>query len=75
MLSEESRKEIRKVIKENKEWTDVLAEWDKSGVDPFAEKLVSFSIKGKNHLKLKKIARKRKKSMSDVVDELIEECA
>lgn len=72
MLSAESKRGIKKIIKENKKWTDRFAEWDRTGVDPFAEKLVSFSLKEKNHLKLKKIAHESGKSMSDIVDDLIE---
>ena len=65
-------KEIKKIVKENKPWTDLFERWDRTGVDPFAEKLVSFSIRKENHIKLKKIAKSRGISMSDIIDDLIE---
>ena len=74
MLSMEDRNRIIAVIKDNKMWTDRFAEWDETGIDPFVEKVVSFSIKEKNHIKLKRISQEKKESMSDIVDLLIEKC-
>ena len=73
MLSKEGRREIERIVKENKKWTDKLEKWDRTGIDPFAETLVSFSIKEENHQKLKRIAKARNESMSNIIDSLIEE--
>ena len=65
-------KEIRRILKENKKWIDMFEKWDRTGIDPFSEKKVCFSIKDINHHKLKKIAKTQKISMSDIIDNLIE---
>ncbi|MBU0898647.1 MAG: hypothetical protein KKB03_03140 [Nanoarchaeota archaeon] len=67
-----SLQEINKIVKENKKWTNLFERWDRTGIDPFEEKLVSFSIKKMNHEKLKTIAKMHHTSMSDIIDDLIE---
>jgi len=68
-------KDIKKVMKEDEKWTNLFERWDRTGIDPFAEKKVTLSIREENHVRLKDIARKRGKSMSDIVDNLIEKHA
>ena len=68
MLSQE----IRKIMKENNKYAKMLEEYDKTGIFPLDKIRRSFTIKQMNYQKLKKISKRTEKSMSDLLDEMIE---
>ena len=68
MLSQE----IRRIMKENEEYTKILEDYDKTGEFPLDKIRRSFTLKRINIKRLKKTSEKTKKSMSDILDELIE---
>ena len=65
--------DIEKILVKYKKYTDAFEEFDRTGKWPLQKIRRSFTIRQGNYQKLKKEAAKRKMSMSDLLDELIEE--
>ncbi len=68
MLSQE----IRRIMKENDKYAKMLEDYDRTGEFPLDKIRRSFTLKRINIKRLKKKSEKTKKSMSDILDELIE---
>ena len=66
-------KELKRIMRENERYALILEEYDKTGKNPLKKTRQSFTIKRMNHERLKKEAKIRRESMSDILDELIEE--
>jgi hypothetical protein len=68
MLSQE----IRKVMKENEKYADMLAEYDRTGKLPIEKIRRSFTLKRMTVSKLKEASDNSGKSMSDIIDCLVD---
>lgn len=68
MLSQE----IRRIMKKNERYTQMLEYYDRTGRFPLKKIRRSFTLKEMNISKLKKVSRKTGKSMSGILDNLIE---
>ena len=67
--------DIRRIMKENKKFTDMLEYYDRTGRFPLQKIRRSFTLKEINITKLKEMSKKTGKSMSDILDDFIEEHA
>ncbi len=65
-------KEIERIMRENKKYTDILEEYDRTGKFPLDKIRRSFTLKRMNFDKLKKTSDKKGESMSDLLDVLID---
>lgn len=65
-------KDIKDVIKENMRYTRMLEEYDKKREFPLDKTRKNFTIKKGNYWKLKSTSKKTGKSMSEIIDEVIE---
>lgn len=65
-------REIKRVMKENERYAQMLEYYDRTGRFPLHKVRRSFTLKEMNITKLKKMSKKSKKSMSDMIDEFIE---
>ncbi|MBI4173502.1 MAG: hypothetical protein HY519_02165 [Candidatus Aenigmarchaeota archaeon] len=63
---------IRRIIRENKRYTDMLEYYDRTGKLPLAKVRRSFTLRTMNIEALKSAAKATDKSMSGLLDELIE---
>jgi len=68
MLSQE----IRRIMKENEKYTKMLEEYDRTGKFPLEKIRRSFTLKRMTINKLKKMSKKTGKSMSDIIDGLVD---
>ena len=68
MLSQE----IKRIMKENEKYANILEEYDKTGKFPLEKIRRSFTLKRMTINKLKKLSKNTGKSMSDIIDSLIE---
>jgi len=68
MLSQE----INRIMKENEKYAKILEEYDKTGKFPLEKIRRSFTLKRMSINKLKKLSKDKGKSMSDIIDSLIE---
>jgi len=64
--------EIRRIMKENEKYTDMLEYYDRTGRFPLDKIRRSFTLKEMNTTKLKQLSKKTGKSMSDILDGLID---
>lgn len=65
-------KEIRKVLEENKKYTDMFEEYDRTGVFPLEKTRRSFTLKQRTVQRLKELSMKSGKNMSEYIDFLID---
>ena len=63
---------IRRIMKDNKKYTKMLEEYDRTGIFPLDKIRRSFTIKQMSYAKLKNMSDESGKSMSDLLDEMIE---
>jgi hypothetical protein len=68
MLSQETRR----IIEENSKYTDMLAEYDRTGHLPIEKVRRSFTLKRSTMTRLKAASKKTGKSMSGLIDALVE---
>ena len=68
MLSQETRR----IMRENKRYADMLEEFDRTGKLPLEKVRRSFTLKRATMKKLRKISRKSGKSMSGMIEALVE---
>ncbi len=66
-------REIRRIMKENEKYTRILEEYDRTGQFPLEKIRRSFTLKRITINKLKNLSKKKRKSMSKILDELVEE--
>jgi len=64
--------EIKKIMKENEKYAHMLEEYDRTGIFPLDKIRRSFTIKQMSYKKLKNLSKKMHKSMSDILDEMID---
>lgn len=65
-------RDIRRIMKENQRYADMLEYYDRTGRLPLRKVRRSFTLKDINFSHLKELSRKTGKSMSGILDELIE---
>ena len=65
-------KEIKRIMKENEKYTRMLEEYDKTGKFPLEKIRRSFTLKRMTINKLKKTSKDSGKSMSDIIDSLVD---
>lgn len=68
MLSQE----IKRIMKENEKYAKILEEYDRTGKFPLEKIRRSFTLKRMTINKLKSLSKKTGRSMSDIIDSLIE---
>lgn len=68
MLSQE----IRRIMKENEKYAKMLEDYDRTGKFPLEKIRRSFTLKRMTIDKLKSLSKKTGRSMSDIIDSLIE---
>lgn len=64
--------EIRRIMKENEKYAELLEYYDRTGRLPLKKERRNFTLKDINFHRLKKASKKTGKSMSRILDELIE---
>lgn len=64
--------EIEKIMKENEKYAKILEEYDETGVFPLEKIRRSFTLKRMSFNKLKNISKKTGKSMSEILEVLID---
>jgi len=69
MLSQE----IERIMKENEKYARMLEEYDRTGEFPLEKVRRSFTLKRISINKLKETSKNTGKSMSDIIDELVDE--
>jgi hypothetical protein len=70
MLSQE----IRRIMKENEKYANMLEEFDRTGEFPLDKIRRSFTLRKMTMSKLKKVSQKTGKSMSAIIDSVVEKC-
>ena len=65
-------RDIRRIMKENEKYAKLLEYYDKTGRLPLKKSRRNFTIKEITFHRLKKASKKTGKSMSDILDELVE---
>lgn len=65
-------REIERIMKENEKYAKMLEEYDRTGKLPFDKIRRSFTIRHSTFQTLKNQSKKTGKSMSDILDELVE---
>jgi len=64
--------EIKRIMKENKKYADMLEEYDRTGHLPIEKIRRSFTLKRMSYNKLKQASSVQGKPMSQILDEIIE---
>lgn len=65
--------EIKRIMKENEKYAKMLEEYDKTGKFALDKIRRSFTLKRMTTDKLKKMSQETGKSMSDIIDKLVDE--
>ena len=65
-------REIRRTMKENEKFVRMLEEYDRTGKSPWGKIRRSFTLKRMTVEKLKETSKKTGKSMSDIIDKLVD---
>ena len=65
-------REIRRTMKENEKFVRMLEEYDRTGKPPWEKIRRSFTLRRMTVEKLKETSRKTGKSMSDIIDKLVD---
>jgi len=68
-----SLQEIRRIMKENEKYAKMLEEYDRTGKFPLDKLRRSFTLRRITINKLKGMSKQSGKSMSDIIDKLVEE--
>ena len=66
-------REIEKIMKKNEKYTKILEEYDKTGIFPLDKVRRSFTLKNMTIKKLKSHSKRTGKSMSDILDNLVDQ--
>lgn len=64
--------EIERIMKENEKYLRILEEYDRTGVFGLDKVRRSFTLKNMTMSKLKSVSKTTGKSMSDIIDDLVE---
>jgi len=65
-------KDVKRLMKENEKYTQILAEYDETGVFPLKKIRRSFTLKQATMRKLRELAAREGKNMSNYIDFLID---
>ena len=65
-------REIERIMKENEKYLRILEDYDRTGVFGLDKVRRSFTLKNMTMNKLKAISKSTGKSMSDIIDDLVE---
>jgi|TARA_Y100000034_G_scaffold88708_1_gene106483 hypothetical protein len=65
-------KDVERLIKENEKYTQILEEYDQTGVFPLKKIRRSFTLKHRTVRKLRELSKQSGKNMSEFIDFLIE---
>lgn len=65
-------RDIRRTMKENEKFVRMLEEYDRTGKPPWGKIRRSFTLKRMTVEKLAKTSKKTGKSMSDIIDKLVD---
>jgi len=65
-------REIEKIMKKNEKYAKILEEYDRTGVFPLDKVRRSFTLTHMTINKLKSHSKRTGKSMSDILDDLVE---
>ncbi len=65
-------KDIERIMRENKKYTDMLEEYERTGEFPLEKIRRSFTLKRANVNKLKRSSKEKGEIMSDLLDGLID---
>jgi hypothetical protein len=63
--------DIKRIMKENERYFSMLEEYDRTGHLPTEKVRRSFTLRRMTVKKLKEMSDKSKKSMSDIIDDLV----
>ena len=66
--------DIRRIMKENETYANMLEEYDRTGEFPLDKVRRSFTLRKATMKKLKQASRKTGKSMSSLIDRMVEKC-
>ena len=66
--------DIRRIMKENEKYANMLEEYDRTGEFPLDKVRRSFTLRKATMKKLKQASRKTGKSMSSLIDRMVEKC-
>lgn len=64
--------DILRIMKENEKYLNMLEEYDRTGVFPLEKVRRSFTLKRMTMDKLKRASKKTGKSMSDIIDNIVD---
>ena len=64
--------DIRRIMKENEKYLRVLEEYDRTGKFPLEKLRRNFTLKRMTMDKLKRLSRESGKSMSSIIDSMVE---
>ena len=67
-------KDILRIMKENVKYTNMFEEYDRTGEFPLDKVRRSFTLRKMTIKKLKAVSKKTGKSMSGLIDKVVEEC-
>jgi len=70
MLSQE----IRRIMKENEKYANMLEEYDRTGEFPLDKVRRSFTLRKMTMSKLRRTSEKTGKSMSAIIDNVVDKC-
>jgi len=65
-------REIRRIMKENEKFTDMLEYYDRTGKQPWRKIRRSFTLRRMTVEKLAETSRRTGVSMSDIIDQLVD---
>ncbi len=65
------RKDIERIVRKNKRYLDMLEEYDRTGHLPTEKVRRSFTLRRMTVKRLKELSKERKRSMSDLIDEMV----
>jgi RNA processing factor Prp31 len=66
--------ELRRIVKENEKYANMLEEYDRTGEFPLDKVRRSFTLRKMTIKKLKRVSKKTGKSMSGLIDKVVDEC-
>jgi RNA processing factor Prp31 len=66
--------EIKRIMKENEKYANMLEEYDRTGEFPLDKVRRSFTLRKSTMKRLKQASKKTGKSMSSLIDGLAEKC-
>ncbi len=66
--------ELRRIVKENEKYANMLEEYDRTGEFPLDKVRRSFTLRKATMSRLKAASKRTGKSMSSLIDKVVDEC-